>query len=111
MFRVKQAVVFSLVLIIKSLFYFQLHLKQDKFDFQSRESQVTLSITRDVRDISKAGVSVHLKDAVPHQLATFLNSLDSVKAYFASFRGKKYEEVKIFYYWHKIVVQDVNFNP
>jgi len=39
-------------------------------------------------------VSVHLKEAVPHQLAAFLESLNGVKAYFASFRGKKYGEVK-----------------
>ena len=82
-------------------FKFQFLLKPDKFSFQSRESQLTLSITRDT---GKAAVSVHLKEAAPCQLARFLDSLNSVKAYFASLRGKKYRKVRIFDYCHKTVV-------
>ena len=54
---------------------------------------MTLSITRDT---GKAAVSVHLKEAAPSQLARFLDSLNSVKAYFANFRGKKFRKVRIF---------------
>ncbi|XP_020626060.1 uncharacterized protein LOC110063415 isoform X2 [Orbicella faveolata] len=61
-------------------------LKPDKFDFVSRESQLTLSIARE----NKAAASVHLQEAVPHQLARFLDSLKGVQAYFASFKGRLY---------------------
>lgn len=56
---------------------------------------MTLSITRDT---GKAAASVHLNDAAPCQLARFLDSLNGVKAYFASCRGKKYRKVRSFDY-------------
>ncbi|KAL9957804.1 hypothetical protein ACROYT_G034751 [Oculina patagonica] len=60
-------------------------LKPDKFNLLSRESRLTLSLSADA---NKAAVSIHLRDATPNQLGVFLDSLNTVKTYFASFKGK-----------------------
>ena len=57
----------------------------------SRDSKLTLSLKQDItkRSIS-SDVSIHLKDAAPHQLQLFIDSLKTVEASFASPRGKNY---------------------
>ncbi|PFX20725.1 Ubiquitin carboxyl-terminal hydrolase 37 [Stylophora pistillata] len=59
-------------------------LKPDKFSLQSRESRLTLSFT----ERGKSAVSMHLREAEPNQLRTFLDFLNSIKAYNATFKGK-----------------------
>ena len=63
-------------------FSHQFQLKPDKFDMHNRDSRLTLSVTQD------STVSIHLKDAVPDQLRQFLDLVNGVKAYGASFQGK-----------------------
>ncbi|CAH3045275.1 unnamed protein product [Porites evermanni] len=59
-------------------------LKANKFDVVTRDSKLTLSLDTD----SKASVSINLKEANPSQLRLFLDSLNGIKAYHSSLKGK-----------------------
>ena len=72
-------------------FEFQFLLKPDKFSFQSRESRLTLSFT----ERGKSAVSMHLREAEPNQLRAFIDVLNNVKAYNASFKGGKMGKLKV----------------
>ena len=63
---------------------FQFLLKANKFGVVTRDSKLTLSLDTD----SKASVSIILKEANPSQLRLFLDSLNSIKAYHSSLKGK-----------------------
>ena len=63
---------------------FQFLLKANKFDVVTRDSKLTLSLDTD----SKASVSINLKEANPSQLRLFLDSLNGIKAYHSSLKGK-----------------------
>ena len=63
---------------------FQFLLKANKFSVVTRDSKLTLSLDTD----SKASVSILLKEANPSQLRVFLDSLNCIKAYHSSFKGK-----------------------
>ena len=55
----------------------------------NRDSRLTLSVTQDSTKASvTCTVSIHLKDANPNQLRMFLDLVNCVKAYNASFQGK-----------------------
>ena len=65
--------------------FFQFQLRPDKFTVHTRDSRLTLSVTQEG---GKSAVSINLKDAAPNQLGLFLDSLNGVRAYNASFKGK-----------------------
>ena len=70
----------------------------------NRDSRLTLSVTQDTTKASvTCTVSIHLRDANPNQLRLFLDLVNGVKAYNASFQGKSLGNLFVLHKGHQYV--------